>query len=1211
MNDSPHLGPFVVDGRLGEGGMGSVYRGEHRETGVSVAIKIARRAVDEQTLEQFHREVQAHAGLTHPGIVYLFEYGQIDDSVAVPPGDELVAGSPFVAMELADRGTVRDALPLTDWQSLQRLLLQILDALSFAHARDVIHRDLKPENLLVFEPDTTSDGSGSRIKLADFGIAHAFERTRDADTHELRSPAGTPLYMAPEQFRGEWRSYGPWTDLYSLGCIAWELVCGRPPFDGESVFEIGKAHDQEPRPSLEPTFPVPEGLAVWIRRCMAVDPDHRFRRAADAAWALPSREVSAPSVPTRDPDPAVDPVDARSETLPEETVAGPTRTPSLASTLRLETAPADDRPAPQPIDETAPADNGSDETGDGPATKAECPPIPPTWETSREHRLPTPLVGAGLGLFGLREPPFVDRDAERDRIWTALRRVVDGGSLEMGWLVGDAGTGKSRLVEWMVRRAHEVGAARVLRAVHTASAGRGQGLAGLVERHFQTWKLDRDDLANYLAEHLPPLDDDDTLREADARALTEFLRPTEQDADEVVGPRVQFTGAEQRHAVVVRFFRRLARRRPLVVWLDDLQWDDEAIGLLEYLCELPDPPAMLVLGTLRTDILSERPQIRERLETLEEGGPVFVETVEPLGSDDHKTLLEGLLPLEDELADRLAARTEGHPTFAMQLLAHWIDDGALQVGPDGFRVADDHGAELPADIHRLWLERIDRVAETAAVPADDIRRTLELAAALGREVDAREWHQVVDEADLQLPAHLVDTLVERGLADWSDEGWAFAHGLLLESLERVAREAGRWQEHHRLCARTLGRQIPERPGACERVADHWIQGGRPERALDLLLDEAHRLWWYAHPDEMARVMDRHETLLDRLDVPDDDHRRFALQSLRGRLWGSRGNYDDAERVAERLLARTSREQGEFRAEAARLLGVVHRMRGDTEAAIDAFQQAIREARRADAHRIASHALTALGWVYYFRASFDRGLQQTRHALREAQRADNTYLELNAASLNAVLLGAVGEHERAERRLEQLRHKASDFGYRGLEGQALNSLADRARLSGRPERARRLYRESLPIQRELGDRYFAALLGVNLALVELQAGNFEAADQRLARSEEAIAAVGAEDAHRDLLRCAHLAHAAGTGDWEEFDELWEPYEAGWPDDARLVEDHPWVLELAGDFCRDRHRTDRARQTWQFAADLARRLDAPETADHLEQRLDELREPASSS
>lgn len=1195
MNDSPHLGPFVVDGRLGEGGMGSVYRAEHRETGVSVAIKIARRAVDEQTLEQFHREVQAHAGLTHPGIVYLFEYGQIDDSVAVPPGDELVAGSPFVAMELADRGTVRDALPLTDWQSLQRLLLQILDALAFAHARDVIHRDLKPENLLVFEPDTTSDGSGSRIKLADFGIAHAFERTRDADTHELRSPAGTPLYMAPEQFRGEWRSYGPWTDLYALGCIAWELVCGRLPFDGESVFEIGKAHEQEPRPSLEPTFPVPEGLAVWIRRCMAVDPDHRFRRAADAAWALPSGEVSAPSVPTRDPDPVVDPVDARSETLPEETVAGPTRTPSLASTLRLETAPADDRPAPQPIDET----------GDGPAPQAECPPIPPTWETSREHRLPTPLVGAGLGLFGLREPPFVDRDAERDRIWTALRRVGDGGSLEMGWLVGDAGTGKSRLVEWMVRRAHEVGAARVLRAVHTASGGRGQGLAGLVERHFQTWKLDRDDLADYLAEHLPPLDDDDTLREADARALTEFLRPTEQDADEVVGPRVQFTEAEQRHAVVVRFFRRLARRRPLVVWLDDLQWGDEAIGLLEYLCDLPDPPAMLVLGTLSTAILSERPQVRERLQRLEEGGPVFVETVEPLGADDHKKLLEGLLPLEDALADRLAARTEGHPTFAMQVLAHWIDQQALRVGPDGFRVADDDTAELPADIHRLWSERIDRVCATfAEVPANAIRHALELAAALGREIDAREWREVLEQTDLAFPAHLVDTLVERGLAVWSDDGWAFAHGLLLESLERMAREADRWWAHHRLCARTLGRQILDRPGARERIADHWIQGGRPERALDLLLEEAQMLWRYARPDEMARVMDRHEELLDHLEVPDDAPRRLALQSLRGRLWGSKGDYDDAEQMAERLLERASSEQSEIRAEAARLLGVVCRTRGETESAIDSFQQAVREARRADAHRIASHTHTALGWVQYFRAAFERGLRQVERALAEARRAGSTYLELNASSLHAVLLGAIGEHERAKHRLEQLRHKASEFGYRGLEGQALNSLADRARLSGRPERARRLYREAIPILRELGDRYFDALVSVNLALVELQVGDLEAADQRLVRSEKAIAAVGADDAHRDLLRFAHLAWAAGTGDWDEFDELWSAYETGWPDDGRLVEDHPWLLEIAGEFCCEHGRLDLARRTWRLAAHLARRLDDSETVDRLERRVDDL-------
>src|SRR5690606_15752040 len=113
------------------------------------------------------------------------------------------------------------------------VLLSILDALAHAHARGVVHRDIKPGNILLGGHDDLRPG----VKLADFGLARGSE-----DFGEERSVAGTPVYMAPEQFRGAWRSFGPWTDLYSLGIVAWELVCGKPPYVDSNVRNLGALH---------------------------------------------------------------------------------------------------------------------------------------------------------------------------------------------------------------------------------------------------------------------------------------------------------------------------------------------------------------------------------------------------------------------------------------------------------------------------------------------------------------------------------------------------------------------------------------------------------------------------------------------------------------------------------------------------------------------------------------------------------------------------------------------------------------------------------------------------------------------------------------------------------------------------------------------------------------------------------------------------------
>jgi eukaryotic-like serine/threonine-protein kinase len=269
------LGAFELQTRLGQGGMGEVWRGVHRGQHVPVAVKLLTNALarKEAFRVAFRNEVRAVAGLDHPHIVLVFDYGTVDEATQAASDGALRSGTPWLAMELAEDGSLDDPRHVRTWSELRSLLLSLLDALAHAHARGVVHRDIKPGNVLV--------AAHRVLKLTDFGLAHAMDRA-DGDF-----TAGTPSYMAPEQFEGRWRDYGPWTDLYAVGCLVHALCAGQPPYGVLQDWALGlDTHRYAPIPALVSRFPVPRGLSSWTRRLLAKDPRDRWRRAADAAAAL-------------------------------------------------------------------------------------------------------------------------------------------------------------------------------------------------------------------------------------------------------------------------------------------------------------------------------------------------------------------------------------------------------------------------------------------------------------------------------------------------------------------------------------------------------------------------------------------------------------------------------------------------------------------------------------------------------------------------------------------------------------------------------------------------------------------------------------------------------------------------------------------------------------------------------------------------------------
>jgi tRNA A-37 threonylcarbamoyl transferase component Bud32 len=276
------IGNYRVTRLLSEGGMGVVYAAEHRLLGRPAAIKLLldQYSRNPQIVQRFFTEARAATAIRHPGIVEIYDFGHQDD------------GSAYIAMELLegeDLDTrVRRLGRLPVGQSIH-MAMQIASALAAAHAHGVVHRDLKPANIFLV-PDPQVIG-GERIKLLDFGIAKVAASEADATADPgARTQAGivmgTPSYMAPEQCLGA-AQVDARADLYAVGCILFEMLCGRPPFSGATGMDIIAAHLRQPPPRPREVVPeIPVELEALILLLLEKDPARRPQSASELEAAL-------------------------------------------------------------------------------------------------------------------------------------------------------------------------------------------------------------------------------------------------------------------------------------------------------------------------------------------------------------------------------------------------------------------------------------------------------------------------------------------------------------------------------------------------------------------------------------------------------------------------------------------------------------------------------------------------------------------------------------------------------------------------------------------------------------------------------------------------------------------------------------------------------------------------------------------------------------
>lgn len=634
MAPNPHIGSWRVQDRLGEGGMGAVYRVTDPD-GAEYAMKLLPTSWtgDRDVAD----EIVAHARLLHPNICPLFDLGTVSEHDQPP--DDYGLGSTFIVMKRA-AGSLLEVLPLRNWAAVRGVLLQVLDGLAHAHARSVVHRDLKPSNILV----EALDADVPEVQIADFGISVIFDGEVGRETGaRLQRATGTPSYISPEQATGSWRELGPWTDIYALGCIAWELVCGRPPFLGTSVVATILQHQQAARPPLVPVFPVPPGLQGWIHQAMAVSRSRRFRRAPDAARAL----LALGDAPEEEAE-AIPPGFEFEETLRWTHTLAPLET----------TLPRSAMPGAEPHDASE---------SSGLALFDERPPIPRRWDRGGTAFEP-PFAPS---LLEVRRAPFVGREVERDILWGALRRTRSTDAPEVVIIAGPTGSGRTRLVEWLAERGRELGVAG---RVWADFGDEEMGFAGMLRRTFYLWGVDDHDIEPYLRSIVPAAGDDDRLFDEDTATLARL----------VLRGAIADRGRE--FPALQRLFERIGNINLPLVCLDDVEGSADALAFVEFIVG-QDSPACLVVATL--DDRDADAAFLAAIESLVESDRVTRIDLDVLGERDHRQLVSRLLPLEPEALDLVTRKSLGRPGFVHRLLADWLDEGRLVPSAEGYRLAAD------------------------------------------------------------------------------------------------------------------------------------------------------------------------------------------------------------------------------------------------------------------------------------------------------------------------------------------------------------------------------------------------------------------------------------------------------------------------------------------------------------------------------------------
>ncbi|MBN1944899.1 MAG: protein kinase [Bradymonadales bacterium] len=1198
------LGQLLLSTCLGKGGMGEVWRASHLPSRAELAVKLVTRAHAREPAfrRAIQHEVRSMARLSHPAILALHDMGIVTPDEQAASQGLFKAGTPYMVMELARQGSLDEVPVPIAWAELRGLLDQILGGLAHAHARGVIHRDLKPANVLL-----TSDERGEgQVKLADFGIARALEEPGEQGS--LEYVAGTPDYMAPEQFEGNVRDQGPWTDLYSLGCMAFELATGSRPFQGKNLLELAEAHATAAIPAVPPHLPVPKELNDWLRRLLQKRPQHRFQSVAEARhelglleWDMPdaSHQLTFQSPPT--------------ESWLDRTTANWGQTEMDDTTVPMEPLPSTKRGTRPQVPLQASISRWGLPVGEQGRPSSVALPVPETWRLDEDRFGQSKPVCTGLGVFGLRRIPLVDRDRERDLLWHSLRQVSQDRQPKAILVEGRAGVGKSRLCEWFVERALELGVALVLKATHGASGMSMDGLGGMLVRHFRCAGQNPAQVRGRIAEWAKA----QAVEEPHfVRVLGEVMNPTGSARSAGGHGHDTMVARSERYRAIALLLMHLAHKQPVLLYLDDVQWAADSLFLVQYLLPLGQQGSfpLLIVMTARQEEIEVRPVERREIEALQRSCDVTRIPLAPLAGDDRQVLVQKILGLTSSLAREVEQRSEGNPLFAVQLIGDWVQRGVLVSGQDGFGVLPGETAVLPRQIHEIWEARLQQLKRSyqelaarqvaASTSGETLDAVLQIAAVLGRQVDQQEWEEACAQLGIEVSPELTELLLSLHLGEKTDSGWSFVHALLRDWLEDLARKSGRLEAYHLACGEMLERLYPQSTtGISERVGRHLFLAGTFGRALSALgIAIAER--YYTDDFEIAwELMELYDRALDGLKVrydPSDD------RVIEGWIWKSKLlRLKDRHREAEAVLASLQETLDPDRAPAYMSqvlleLANLANLKGERARSLELAKQATSMAQKAQDLELLVICLIFQGSAEREIAQYEEALAHLERAQRLAREAGMDRALARANTRLATALTMMGDSERPPALYEDARAIFERLGDRLNLSSCLNDLGEFYRIQGELDRASACYLAVFELFKDTPPSAAGMLPLLNLAIVALEREEYEEARSYVTRLEQQYRALHNHAAYlfRHFVR---LPLAVVEGDRQAFALHFEQARVLFEEKGWIEKDSALTAQLAARKAIASGEREWARLTGRLAHRIWMALGMQDKAGEVEQML----------
>jgi serine/threonine protein kinase len=911
-----------------------------------VALKVLQNPVhrDDESRALLRGEIRATARLSHPNIVSVLDVGTVAESIEVS-GRSIRKGQDFLVVELVEGGSL-DSLERLAWADVKQILIHVLAGLGHAHACGVIHCDVKPANILLDRLE-----SGELLpKVADFGLAHM---DPEETLRGNRSSAGTPAYMAPEQITGHLRDHGPWTDLYAVGCMAYELVSGEPPFVAPHYLDVLRKHTEEEMPPLPANAVAPEGFESWLARLLAKRPRRRFLHAADAAQGLLNLgDPEMPDVPT-------------SSTTP-------TAGWGVESTVVMSTVPIY-RGETLPVRGPSPAAENSEEVEESrPHLRrlpVRPPPMPSTWRVDEDRQT---LRRTGVALFGVRPTPLLERAREKRELWDRLAEVRRAGAPRCVVLEGDHGSGKTKLGEWFMVHAGELGAATVIRTAHAPLPTQFHGVSGMFRRYFRLGGMEEAEARDRVRSWLQELGAGDAADETE-KLVRWVSRQGRQDSRQPLDYGLLDVGH--------RLLELATRNRPVILFVDDAQWGRNTMTFVLQLLQRGDLPVLAVCAVGPPGEADDAYLASGLIETLTGREETTVLPLEPLSHEAQRDLLVDHYGLQFEAAVHVLDRSAGNPVFTENLLRDAIERGALVQTRAGWELDPSSDVTLPSDVSSLMLERARRFAAGFGDPESALH-ALEAGAVLGGRFDETEWRRVCTHAGILRPLALLERAAEAGLLIRTESDWEFADERFREAVLQHANGHGRLVDLHRACALALEPLI----GTNElvllpRYARHLAQANRGELALRPLLDAARVLLAIGDARASFQLLDLFRDTASAVELGVDDPVVVEALCLYGRI------------ALLRLDLRTGLKP--------------------------MLEAGLASARRVGDSRSIAESLGALTFWELCQGTMARAVSLARETMRALEGTDEPLFEFLVLVFVSVTLSCVGEAELADQMLEDV------------------------------------------------------------------------------------------------------------------------------------------------------------------------------------------------